>query len=211
MLALEESPEKNFEKSLRLTDLIGDGTDSLPAELLAPTVFGTLSLLTDYVQLENTKLNSSTSEMKRDLQAFKVQAYSLMSNLMDRIDTIETKVMESRGVAPTGGEVTDNQKLDEIAVLVKHLGLQVNQIKANSETSAIKFAGIGLQSADETAAWIEIQFPSRAYGLIVDVYSGVRQRQRTDCPHKESQHYTWLKSAQHHSFSLLFERDEFIK
>jgi hypothetical protein len=33
-----------------------------------------------------------------------------------------------------------------------------------------KFAGLGLQSADETAAWIEMHFPSRAYGLIVDVY-----------------------------------------
>jgi hypothetical protein len=39
----------------------------------------------------------------------------------------------------------------------------------------------------------------------------VRQGQRTDCPHKESQHYTWLKSAHHHSFSLLFERNRFIK
>jgi hypothetical protein len=47
VLALEESSEKNLEKSLRLTDLIGDGTESLPAEVSAPTVFGTLSLLTD--------------------------------------------------------------------------------------------------------------------------------------------------------------------
>jgi hypothetical protein len=121
VLALEESADKNLEKLLQLTDLIGDGTEFLPAELLAPTVFGTLSLLTDYVQLQNTKLNSSTSEMKRKLQAFKVQAYSRMSNLMDRTDTIETKVIESRGMAPNGGEVTDNQKLDEIAVLVEHL------------------------------------------------------------------------------------------
>jgi hypothetical protein len=127
-------------------DLIGDGTESIPAEMvLAPTVFGTLSLLTDWVQLENTKLNSSTSEMKRELQAFKVQAYFLMSNLMDRTDTIETKVIESRGMDPIGGgEVTDNQKLDEIAVLVKHLELQVNQIKADGENSTIKFAGLGL-------------------------------------------------------------------
>ena len=111
-------------------DLIGDGTESIPAEMvLAPTVFGTLSLLTDWVQLENTKLNSSTSEMKRELQAFKVQAYFLMSNLMDRTDTIETGIIELRDMAPTGGEVTDNQKLDEIAaVLVEHLELQVNQI-----------------------------------------------------------------------------------
>jgi hypothetical protein len=89
VLALEESVDKNLEKSLHLMDLIGDGTGFLPAELvLAPTVFGTLSLLTDYVQLENTKLNSSTSEMKRELQAVKVQAYSLMSSLMDRTEKI---------------------------------------------------------------------------------------------------------------------------
>jgi hypothetical protein len=93
--------------------------------------------------------------MKRELQAFKDQAFSFLSNVMDRTSTIETKVSELRGMDPTGGEVTDNQKLDEIAVLVEHLELQVNQIKADSKNSDIKFVGLGLQSADETAAWIE--------------------------------------------------------
>jgi hypothetical protein len=93
-----------------------------------------------------------------------------MSSLMDRTNKIETKVIELRVMAPTGGEVTDNKKLEEIAVLVEHLELQVNQIKADDENSTIKFAGLGIQSADETAAWIETHFPSRSYGLIVDVY-----------------------------------------
>ena len=170
VLALEESTHKNLEKSIRLPDLIGDGTESLSEEVSAPTVFGTLSLLTDWVQLENTKLNSSTSEMKRELQVIKDQALSFMSNVMDRTTTIETKVHVLRGMGPTGGEVTDNQKVEEIAVLVEHLELQVNKIKADGENSTIKFAGLGLQSADETAAWIETKFPSRAYGLIMDVY-----------------------------------------
>ena len=170
VLALEESVDKNLEKALYLTDLIGDGSGSIPTELLAPTVFGTLRLLTDYVQLENTKLNSSISEMKREVQAVKVQAYALMSSLMDRTDKVESKVVELRDMGSTGGEVTDNQKVEEIAELVEHLERQVNQIKADGENSAIKFAGLGLQSADETAAWIEMHFPSRSYGLIVDVY-----------------------------------------
>ena len=51
----------------------------------------------------------------------------------------------------------------------------------------------------------------RVLSICGDEMYSVRQGQRTDCPHKESQHYTWLKSAHHHSFSLLFERDEFIK
>ena len=85
---------------------------------------------------------------------------------MDRIDKFKTKVIEIRDMAQTGGEVTDNQKLEEIAVLVEHLELQLNQIKADGENSAIKFAGLGLQSADETAAWIEMHFPLRSYGRL---------------------------------------------
>ena len=49
-----------------------------------PSSVATLSLLTDWVQLENTKLNSSTSEMKRELQVFKDQALVFMSNVMEK-------------------------------------------------------------------------------------------------------------------------------
>jgi hypothetical protein len=44
------------------------------------------------------------------------------------------------------------------------------QVIAENESDAIKFAGLGLRSLDETAAWIETNFSKRAYGLIFDAY-----------------------------------------
>jgi hypothetical protein len=44
------------------------------------------------------------------------------------------------------------------------------QVISENEADAIKFAGLGLRSLEETAAWVESHFPKRAYGLIFDVY-----------------------------------------
>ena len=44
-----------------------------------------------------------------------------MSSLMDRTDKIETKLAELCVMGSTNGEVTDNQKVEEIVVLVEHL------------------------------------------------------------------------------------------
>jgi hypothetical protein len=45
-----------------------------------------------------------------------------------------------------------------------------SQVVADNEADAVKFAGLGLRSLEETAAWVESHFSSRSYGLIFDVY-----------------------------------------
>jgi hypothetical protein len=50
----------------------------------------------------------------------------------------------------------------------KVLENRLARILAESESDAVKFAGLGLRSADEVAAWISIHFPRRSCGLMMD-------------------------------------------
>jgi hypothetical protein len=73
--------------------------------------------------------------------------------------------------------VVDTQRLLELEASLATLteaNLRLEQrfaeVIADNESDAIKFAGLGLRSVEETAAWVETNFSKRAYGLIFDVY-----------------------------------------
>ena len=61
-------------------------------------------------------------------------------------------------------------KLDKVLASNEDLELRLARILAESEVDAVKFAGLGLRSVDEVAAWVAINFPQRAYGLMIDAY-----------------------------------------
>jgi hypothetical protein len=61
-------------------------------------------------------------------------------------------------------------KLDRVLASNQELEVRLAQIIADSEVDAVKFAGLGLRSLEEVAAWVAVNFPKRAYGLIIDVY-----------------------------------------
>lgn len=50
------------------------------------------------------------------------------------------------------------------------LEAKIDEIKAEREEAAIKFAGIGTSSIEELGPWIEKNFSERAFGLIMDPY-----------------------------------------
>jgi hypothetical protein len=60
--------------------------------------------------------------------------------------------------------------LERVLVANESLEQRFAQVISENEADAIKFAGLGLRSLEETAAWVESDFPKRAYGLIFDVY-----------------------------------------
>jgi hypothetical protein len=71
----------------------------------------------------------------------------------------------------------DSQKMLEMEASLKvlteanaRLEQRFLQVIADNEADAVKFAGLGLRSLEETAAWVENHFSSRSYGLIFDVY-----------------------------------------
>jgi hypothetical protein len=61
-------------------------------------------------------------------------------------------------------------KLDKVLASNEDLERRLARILAESEVDAVKFAGLGLRSVDEVAAWVAIHFPQRSYGLMIDAY-----------------------------------------
>jgi hypothetical protein len=53
---------------------------------------------------------------------------------------------------------------------VNGLENKVQQISADSDETAIKFAGLGFRSQKETAAWCKMAIPHDNCGLIIDAH-----------------------------------------
>jgi hypothetical protein len=69
---------------------------------------------------------------------------------------------------PAQARLTDlEENLDEALASNEDLQCRLARILAESEVDTVKFAGLGLRSVDEVAAWVGINFPQRSCGLMI--------------------------------------------
>jgi hypothetical protein len=124
------------------------------------------SLLTRVVGLEEEtkRLRSIKTETKPDKSGDEFDSLLAeaglrgRSNLQDRSEPRAPRLLELE--ATLARVLEANESLER----------RFAQVIAENEADVVKFAGLGLRSLEETAAWVENHFPKRVYGLIFDVY-----------------------------------------
>jgi hypothetical protein len=97
----------------------------------------------------------------------------------DELDGLLAAAAAPSGKAPPAKSTrSDNEerfrdledKLDQVLASNEELERRLARILAESEVDSVKFAGLGLRSVEEVQAWVETNFPKRAYGLVIDAY-----------------------------------------
>jgi hypothetical protein len=123
------------------------------------------------------RVSAAETEIKRLL--LQVRSPPATATLGDELDDLLAAAGGSSRRAPPAplstvtqeGRITDlEDKLDKVLASNEDLERRLARILAESEVDAIKFAGLGLRSVDEVAAWVATNFPQRSYGLIIDAY-----------------------------------------
>ena len=83
-------------------------------------------------------------------------------------------------------------KLNKVLASNEDLERRLARILAESEVDAVEFAGLGLKSVQEVAAWVAIHSLCRSYGLIIDAYL-MFDLLADDCPQTQKDLFTEMK------------------
>ena len=127
-----------------------------------------------FAKLMLQRVSGAEEEIKRILQ--KVRSPLANDTIGDDLDGLlaaaDNKTRRySPPSPPQGDRLTSlEDKLNKVLASNEDLERRLARILADSEVDAVKFAGLGLKSVQEVAAWVAIHFPCRSYGLIVDAY-----------------------------------------
>jgi hypothetical protein len=120
----------------------------------------------------------SANHLGSEINSLKSTVVSLGSLLRNRIgaeafriDTLEQAVghVSSPVAAPvTNASSSILQSTDQFYERVDRLETEMTKLTARNDEQAVKFASLGFRKIDEVAAWLTINCPENAFGLVVD-------------------------------------------
>lgn len=183
-IALEDSMRHVSNKTQILVKQLGKCPTGLSGAYEAPTLWGSLGLISDMisdcptksqVEAEVTKVHSDGKTMTKTLET---KTVTLAKNLLNRIEKTESElaILKNIRVSTTSGFGTNfapasEEEVEEIRSTLERMEGEFGRFKAENEVTSVKFGGLGLRGFDECEAWIAKNFPDRAYGTVVDVYA----------------------------------------
>jgi hypothetical protein len=143
---------------------------------------GTMTNISDYtkefskrVLVRIVSIEEDVKKLNKAIHAKPAAAVS--GNFASFLSAASTPPPVAAVMSPQTIQANDSQKMLWMEASLKalteanaKLEQRFSQVVADNEADAVKFAGLGLRSLEETAAWVENHFSSRSYGLIFDVY-----------------------------------------
>jgi hypothetical protein len=168
----------------------------------SPTIFGTLGCLARRVQelssaappiVDFSPVEGKLEDLRRETKKVQNLSIDLTVALSEKIKVLEGRKgnigLTPVGTAPAKPVVAPPQaaaanpsmdaelsvirsRLDFLEIENNEQRLEIQRLVAEGDETAIKFAGLGLKSLEDTRAWIDINSPGVAldFSLIPDVY-----------------------------------------
>ena len=135
------------------------------------------------VSKENVAKTNSTIEYLR--QALISSLESLVSSkektdlevqdLRNEVNTIRNVRQKTVPTTSAGGSIFDpasiQDEIDRVKKLQDDLSTKFNSLSAQADKEAIKFCNLGFRTYQESAAWVDINFPDYSFGLVMSMFT----------------------------------------
>ena len=170
-------------KFARLFSALGKKPTTLDARFDAPNVWLSLATIAEEVNEKQGYLTRQIDNLKGSL-SMKVNTSKLNDHhdkLIQRIDELETFAIMStkklqQNIVQMGSDLQSSVNtqapsqtlhIDLIQRLEK-MESEMKMLKSINDESSVKYGGLGFTSQRDSDAWIEANFPSDEYGLLMD-------------------------------------------
>jgi hypothetical protein len=97
-----------------------------------------------------------------------------VTHLLQAIQGLNSRLDDSGPTLPVPMEITQTLEsgfLTDIQARVNKMSGEIDSLRSNRQTTAIKFAGLGFDSLQKASAWLTINIPTIDAGLIVDPHT----------------------------------------
>lgn len=140
-------------------------------------------LLNRVTQMEDQDLMSLINIKAKENSSFQIQVFNALraararigrqdatiKSIQEQLATLSVDHLRGTDLQFTGALATDTS--GPSLARLEALEGRLLRLENDQDETTVKFSKLGLSGIDETHAWVKMSFPSRRYGLVIDVYT----------------------------------------